>query len=150
MSVSITTTMTINTNGPPHGCDVVAGSTTNRGLNLTVWTSTFSPKTGDVLYLIAGFRPILSGAPLSQDTVISFALTNSSGKSIELNRCDAPAPRGPLLSFGCAAYWPTNAPINGVSPAPGRYHISVTESESNKDNTIPNTNMGFDVTLSGG
>ena len=155
VSLPVITTVTFNTGGLPYGCDTPAGSTITQGLNLTVYTSGSSPKIGSIFCVIASLV-VIPGSTLSMTSasVISFTLTGPDDKSSTLNSC---YPSGivnisptPFRKFACSAYWDTRAPINGVSPPPGIYIVTITGSLDYNDKTLPRVSSVFDVTLMNG
>jgi hypothetical protein len=153
-TVSVPAT-TANTGGLPYGCDTPAGSTINQGFNLTVWTSDLSPKSGTTFCVTVGLIVVPGSAiSITIDSAIIITLTSPNGQSTVLQQC-TPSPHvalggTPLTRFGCGAYWGTSNPINGVVPAPGHYHVTVTGLLSYTDRTLPSVSSGFNVTLASG
>jgi hypothetical protein len=151
------------TSGMLVGCNTLATTVSNQGYGLKVYISSYSPKTSDSLCITAVFHDD-TGVPLTLaeggDLAVSIAVTNSNGITLMSGTCHPSIPppingtnSSPPQGLQCATLWDTQAPVNGVSPQAGMYHIEAVGSLFDPQNeTIPqiSASSGVSVSLSSG
>jgi hypothetical protein len=150
------------TSGMLEGCNTLATSVLSQGYGLKIYLSSYSPERSDSLCITAIFHdftatPLTLGEGL--DLGVSIIVTDSNGHTVMSTACRPSIPipingtnPSPPQGIQCGTLWDTMAPVNGIAPQPGTYHVSAVGSLIDPQNqTIPHISItsGANVTLSG-
>lgn len=152
------------TSGMLDGCNTLAVTTSYQGYSLKVYISSYSPSTTSSLCVTAVFHDD-SAVPLTWadgiDLDVNITVVSSLGDRMMSVSCVPSIPAwtndsspNPPQGIKCGSLWDTQAPVNGVAPAIGTYHVIASGSltippggQSASVNT--NVNSRFDVNLVG-
>jgi hypothetical protein len=155
-SVASTTNSMVNVTGTtitqdagsltPNGCGNLVKNETSQGYEVATYVSSSSVTTGDYLCIDVVLLN-LNGTQLTEATgsalVASYNVTSSSGLVVFRNSCTPSTPVAdssdalsrPLRDLTCSGAWNVSAPVDGTTPAPGTYEISVIASVPNANGT---------------